>query len=98
MKKNKYLFIVDLTECEDSVDVFTSIADAKVLAGVAINIPEYMTIIESTIEHTVYATSIAESIVNTVIGALNKKTEKTEKTEKKDNIFKRFWNWLTNKK
>ena len=95
MKKNKYLFIVDLTECEDSVDVFTSIADAKVLAGVAINIPEYMAIIESTIEHTVYATSIAESIVNTVIGALNKNTEKTEK---KDNIFKRFWNWLTNKK
>lgn len=92
MKKNKYLFIVDLTECEDGVDVFTSIADAKVLAGVAINISEYMAIIESTIEHTVYATSIAESIVNTVIGALNKKTEK------KDNIFKRFWNWLTNKK
>ena len=92
MKKNKYLFIVDLTECEDGVDVFTSIADAKVLAGVAINIPEYMAIIESTIEHTVYATSITESIVNTVIGALNKKTEK------KDNIFKRFWNWLTNKK
>lgn len=88
----KYLFIVDLTECEDGVDVFTSIADAKVLAGVAINIPEYMAIIESTIEHTVYATPIAESIVNTVIGALNKKTEK------KDNIFKRFWNWLTNKK
>lgn len=95
MKKNKYLFIVDLTECEDGVDVFTSIADAKVLAGVAINVPEYLAIIESTIEHTVYATSVAESIVNTVIGALNKKTEKTEK---KDNIFKRFWNWLTNKK
>lgn len=92
MKKNKYLFIVDLTECEDSVDVFTSIADAKVLAGVAINIPEYMAIIESTIENTVYATSIVENVMNTVIGALNKKTEK------KDNIFKRFWNWLTNKK
>lgn len=92
MKKNKYLFIVDLTECEDSVDVFTSIADAKVLAGVAINIPEYMAIIESTIEHTVYATAVVESVMNTVIGALNKKTEK------KDNIFKRFWNWLTNKK
>lgn len=92
MKKNKYLFIVDLTECEDGVDVFTSIADAKVLAGVAINVTEYLAIIESTIEHTVYTTSIAESIVNTVIGALNKKTEK------KDNIFKRFWNWLTNKK
>lgn len=92
MKKNKYLFIVDLTECEDGVDVFTSIADAKVLAGVVINVSEYLAIIESTIEHTVYTTSIAESIVNTVIGALNKKTEK------KDNIFKRFWNWLTNKK
>ena len=92
MKKNKYLFIVDLTECEDGVDVFTSIADAKVLAGVAINISEYMAIIESTIENTVYATSIVENVMNTVIGALNKKTEK------KDNIFKRFWNWLTNKK
>nr|DAT75595.1 MAG TPA: hypothetical protein [Crassvirales sp.] len=92
MKKNKYLFVVDLTECEDSVDVFTSIADAKVSAGVAINIPEYMAIIESTIEHTVYATAVVESVMNTVIGALNKKTEK------KDNIFKRFWNWLTNKK
>lgn len=92
MKKNKYLFIVDLTECEDGVDVFTSIADAKVLAGVVINVSEYLAIIESTIEHTIYTTSIAESIVNTVIGALNKKTEK------KDNIFKRFWNWLTNKK
>lgn len=92
MKKNKYLFVVDLTECEDSVDVFTSIADAKVSAGVAINIPEYMAIIESTIEHTVYATAVIESVMNTVIGALNKKTEK------KDNIFKRFWNWLTNKK
>lgn len=92
MKKNKYLFIVDLTECEDGVDVFTSIADAKVLSGVAINIPEYMAIIESTVENTVYATSVVESVMNTVIGALNKKTEK------KDNIFKRFWNWLTNKK
>lgn len=92
MKKNKYLFIVDLTECEDGVDVFTSIADAKVLAGVAINIPEYMAVIESTIEHTVYSTGIVESVMNTVIGAINKKTEK------KGNIFKRFWNWITNKK
>lgn len=92
MKKNKYLFIVDLTECEDGVDVFTSIADAKVLAGVAINIPEYMAVIESTIENTVYSTGIVESVMNTVIGAINKKTEK------KGNIFKRFWNWITNKK
>ena len=95
MKKNKYLFIVDLTECEDGVDVFTSIADAKVLAGVAINVPEYMAAIESTIEHTVYSTAIVESVMNTVIGVINKNAEKTEK---KGNIFKRFWNWITNKK
>lgn len=95
MKKNKYLFIVDLTECEDGVDIFTSIADAKVLAGVAINVPEYMAVIESTIEHTVYTTAVVESVMNTVIGAINKNAEKTEK---KGNIFKRFWNWLTNKK
>ena len=95
MKKNKYLFVVDLTECEDGVDVFTSIADAKVLAGVAINVPEYMAVIESTIEHTVYTTAVVESVINTVIGAINKNAEKTEK---KGNIFKRFWNWITNKK
>lgn len=95
MKKNKYLFIVDLTECEDGVDVFTSIADAKVLAGVAINVPEYMAVIKSTIEHTVYTTAVVESVINTVIGAINKNAEKTEKN---GNIFKRFWNWITNKK
>lgn len=95
MKKNKYLFVVDLTECEDGVDVFTSIADAKVLAGVAINVPEYMAVIESTIEHTVYTTAVVESVINTVIGAINKNAEKTEKN---GNIFKRFWNWITNKK
>lgn len=93
MKKNKYLFVVDLTECENSVDVFTSIADAKVLAGVAINIPEYMTIIESTVENTVSTTCIIDSIASNIVSILNKNADK-----KKDNIFKRFWNWLTNKK
>lgn len=93
MKKNKYLFIVDLTECEDGVDVFTSIADAKVLAGVAINVPEYMAIIESTVENTVNTTCIIDSIASNIVSILNKNADK-----KKDNIFKRFWNWLTNKK
>lgn len=112
MKKNKYIFVVDLTECIDDVDVFVAIAREKVNAGVPITKFEY----NATVGHAVSeAIDSVESIKDFVTEAITKTfapiandagipiTEfgynATEKeTPKKKNIFARFWDWITRKK
>lgn len=43
MKKNKFnpVFIVDMTACENVADLISALNDAKVKAGLAINLKDY---------------------------------------------------------
>ena len=43
MKKNKFnpVFIVDMTACENVADLISALNDAKVNAGLAINLTDY---------------------------------------------------------
>ena len=43
MKKNKFnpVFIVDITTCKDVADLISALNDAKVKAGLAINLTDY---------------------------------------------------------
>ena len=90
MKKFKPSYIVDITKCEDALDMIVAIAYAKVDANVAITRDELDAVIKDYIETT--ADKFSEMIINT----LNKCAEKKE-PKKKPNIFKRFWNWMTKK-
>lgn len=106
MKKNKYTFVVDLTECIDDVDVFVAIAREKVNAGVPITKFEY----NATVGHAVSeAIDSVESIKAFVTEAITKAfapianeadiaNEAEKETPKKKNIFARFWDWITRKK
>ena len=100
MKKNKYIFVVDLTECIDDVDVFVAIAKEKVNAGVPITKFEY----NATVGHAVSeAIDSVESIKDFVTEAITKAfapiaNDAEKETPKKKNIFARFWGWITRKK
>lgn len=100
MKKNKYIFVVDLTECIDDVDAFVAIAREKINAGVPITKFEY----NATVGHAVSeAIDSVERINAFVTEALTKAfapiaNEEEKETPKKKNIFARFWDWITRKK
>ena len=97
MKKFKPSYIVDITKCEDTLDMIVAIAYAKTDANVAITRDELDAVIilnAYDLKNFVEATAVkfSEMIINT----LNKCVEKKE-PKKKPNIFKRFWNWMTKK-
>ena len=97
MKKFKPSYIVDITKCEDTLDMIVAIAYAKVDANVAITRDELDAVIVLSaydLKNFVEATAVkfSEMVINT----LNKCVEKKE-PKKKPNIFKRFWNWMTKK-
>lgn len=97
MKKFKPSYIVDITKCEDTLDMIVAIAYAKIDANVAITRDELNAVIVLSVydlKNFVEATAVkfSEMVINT----LNKCAEKKE-PKKKPNVFKRFWNWMTKK-
>lgn len=106
MKNIKPTYIVDITSCQTANDVICEFAYAKVEAGLPITMLEYNVSMKSYIDN--YKTT-EEMIYECFDTAVNKVATITDKlcgvymkpnnTEvKKPNAFKRFWNWLTNKK
>ena len=97
MKKFKPSYIVDITKCEDTLDMIVAIADAKVDANVAITRDELdAVIILNAYDLKDYIETTADKFSEMIINTLNKCVEKKE-PKKKPNIFKRFWNWMTKK-
>lgn len=97
MKKFKPSYIVDITKCEDTIDMIVAIADAKVDANVAITRDELdAVIILNAYDLKNYIETTADKFSEMIINALNKCAERKE-PKKKPSIFKRFWNWMTKK-
>lgn len=97
MKKFKPSYIIDITKCEDALDMIVAIAYAKVDANVAITRDELdAVIILSAYDLKDYVNEMADKYSEMIINTLNKCVEKKE-PKKKPNIFKRFWNWMTKK-
>lgn len=98
MKKNKYTFIIDLTNCITDNDVYNKFAFAKVENKLPITLIEYSAIIGATIGIVMEAKSFVDSMTDTIVNAIVNKIEKDPiKKETKPNMFKRFWNWMTGK-
>ena len=97
MKKFKPSYIIDITKCEDTLDMIVAIVYAKVDANVAITRDELdAVIILSAYDLKDYVNEMADKYSEMIINTLNKCVEKKE-PKKKPNIFKRFWNWMTKK-
>ena len=106
MKNIKPVYVVDITSCKNANDVIYMFAYEKVNAGLPITMLEYKTSIKSYTDNYKALEEIVhecfDKAVNTVsviadkLCSMNTKTNNTE--VKKPNVFKRFWNWLTNKK
>ena len=97
MKKFKPSYIVDITKCEDTLDMIVAIAYAKIDANVAITRDELdAVIILNAYDFKDYIETTADKFSEMIINTLNKCVEKKE-PKKKPNIFKRFWNWMTKK-
>lgn len=97
MKKFKPSYIIDITKCEDALDMIVAIAYAKVDANVAITRDELdAVIILNAYDLKDYIETTADKFSEMIINTLNKCAEKKE-LKKKPNIFKRFWNWMTKK-
>ncbi len=97
MKKFKPSYIVDITKCEDTLDMIVAIAYAKIDANVAITRDELdAVIILNAYDLKDYIEATADKFSEMIINTLNKCVEKKE-PKKKPNIFKRFWNWMTKK-
>lgn len=105
MKKVKYTYIVDITNCNTEIEVIMAIIDAKVGAGIAITPMELDTVISYTTECSVdfykkfdeaimTVSEIADDIATKITDKMVKHTE----SKKKPNLLKRFWNWMTRKK
>ena len=106
MKNIKPTYIVDITSCQTANDVICEFAYAKVEAGLPITMLEYKVSMKSCIDnyktteemiHECFDTAVNK--VATIADKLCGIYTKPNNTEvKKPNVFKRFWNWLTNKK
>ena len=97
MKKFKPSYIVDITKCEDTLDMIVAIAYAKIDANVAITRDELdAVIVLSAYDLKNFVEATADKFSEMIINTLNKCVEKKE-PKKKPNIFKRFWNWMTKK-
>lgn len=98
-KKFKPVYTVDITQCKDEHDVALAFALAKQNAGVPLSNANFEVICATAVdEFANYLDELGyikktnnhiEPIINTVCIC------NTEKP-KKQNIFKRFWNWLKN--
>lgn len=106
MKNIKPTYVVDITSCQTVNDVIWEFAYAKVEAGLPITMLEYKVSMKSCVDNYKTAEEMIHECFDT---AVNKVTTIADKlcgvytkpnnTEvKKPNVFKRFWNWLTNKK
>ena len=106
MKNIKPVYVVDITSCKNVNDVIYMFAYEKVNAGLPITMLEYKVSIKSCIDNYKTAEEMiqecfdtAVSEVATIADKLRRIYTKPNNTEvKKPNVFKRFWNWLTNKK
>ena len=97
MKKFKPSYIVDITKCEDTLDMIVAIVYAKVDANVAITRDELDAMMFLTAYNLKnYMDEVADKYSEMIINTLNKCVENKE-PKKKPNIFKRFWNWMTKK-
>lgn len=97
MKKFKPSYIVDITKCEDTLDMIVAIVYAKVDANVAITRDELDAMMFLTAYNLKnYIDEAADKYSEMIINTLNKCVENKE-PKKKPNIFKRFWNWMTKK-
>lgn len=98
MKKNKYTFIVDLTNCTTDNDVYNKFVYAKIDNKLPITIIEYSAIIGATVGIVMEAKAFVDSMTDILVNAITATIEKDSiKKETKPNIFKRFWNWMTGK-
>ena len=97
MKKFKPSYIIDITKCEDTLDMIVAIVYAKVDANVAITRDELDAMMFLTAYNLKnYIDEVADKYSEMIIDTLNKCVENKE-PKKKPNIFKRFWNWMTKK-
>ena len=106
MKNIKPTYIVDITSCQTANDVICEFAYAKVEAGLPITMLEYKVSMKSYIDNYKTAEEMINECFDTAVNMVATITDKLcgvytkpNNTEiKKPNVFKRFWNWLTNKK
>ena len=106
MKNIKPVYVVDVTSCKNANDVIYMFTYEKVNAGLPITMLEYKTSIKNytdnyktleEIDHESFDNAVnTVSVIADKLCSMNTKTNDT--VEKKPNVFKRFWNWLTNKK
>lgn len=94
-------YIVDITDVETAHETFFKFGMTKFRNHIPLEITELNAIVLST-AHATLAT--AESVFEKRIALLMQEISNTmceeceEKVVPTKNIFKRFWNWLTNKK
>lgn len=105
MKKIKYTYIVDITNCNTDIDVIMAVVDAKVNAGVVITPRELDIVISYTTDCAVdfckkldEAVKTAGVIANNIAENITNKLIERNEPKKKPNLLKRFWNWITRKK
>lgn len=100
-KTVKFDYIVDITNVETAHDTFFRFGMTKFRNHIPLEIAELNAIVLST-AHATLAT--AESVFEKRVALLMQEILDTmceeckEKVTPTKNIFKRFWNWLTNKK
>ena len=93
IKVVKPLYKVDLTNAETFDDVAIAFAMAKFEAKQPLDKRDLMAIIwEADVETAIELALLASTIIPAICQC------KCEYKCKKQNIFKRFWNWLTRKK
>ena len=89
--KVKYLYTVDITNCNDELETAGHFAAAKVRAGIAPTLDQYAAAITCALERGVQIGRDYYTIYTVV-------DDTTETNEKKPNVFKRFWNWMKGSK
>lgn len=102
-KTVKFDYIVDITNAETAYDIFFKFALAKIKNQIPIEFAELNAIVAITADVTMSTVNaliksrvhVATEQLKEVLNAINEKKEEEKPTK---NIFKRFWNWLTNKK
>ena len=98
MKKNKYIFVVDLTDCVDAMDVLVAVAKEKVNANVPITKFEYNATVGNAVFNTILGAEIVKEFISGTISKAFDAIEAKKNANKKKNIFVRFWNWIVGKK
>lgn len=92
-KIEKPAFIVDATCCVDGADLKEAFILAKV-GKVVLTEEEFIYVVERVVEHTLETVNIAEKMFK----SFDEVMKCIVKATKKEPWYKRFWNWLTNKK